>query len=154
MERTCGKCLLRQQAGNNMCPVFQEKVEDNERACRKYIGHDSDKCTICGSLMPGKAQIVIMENGDAIISCAKCADTLGTCMTCDLVKLCDFETNPINIPKQIQKVVQQGNMVMKTIVRNPEREKETCMKGCTCWDESECVCMRQSLGGCAAWRYN
>lgn len=151
MERTCGKCLLRKQAGNNMCPVFQEKVEDNERACRKYIGHDSDKCNFCGSLMPGKAEIIIMENGDTHLACHSCANSLGTCHTCTEAKFCDFETNSINIPKQVQKVIRQGNMQMQTVVRNPEREKETCMKGCPCWDSEECICVRQA-GSCKSWR--
>lgn len=153
MERTCGNCLLQQQAGG-MCPIFQEKINKDDRACRKYIGHDSDKCNLCGSLMPGKAEIIIMEDGSTILSCANCANRLGTCATCALSRTCDFENKPINIPKQIQKQVRQGNMVMSTVVRNPEREKETCMKGCQCWDAEECVCLRQTAGSCRAWRYN
>lgn len=151
--KTCGDCLLRKQAGNNMCPVFQEKVEDNDSACRKYIGHNSPVCGFCGTLMPGKGEVVIMENGDAVLSCASCANNLGTCRTCAQAKFCDFETNPIKIPKQVQKIIRQGNMQMQTIIRNPEREKETCMKGCPCWDSEECICLRE-VGCCKAWRYN
>ena len=153
MERNCGKCLIRQQAGNGFCPVFQEKVEDGASACRKYIGHDSAKCDFCGALMPGKPQVVIMEDGTVLQSCAKCGDSIGTCATCAQAKLCGFETNPIQIPKQVQKVVQQGNMRMQTVIRNPEREKETCMKGCPCWDEDTFTCLRQSVGCCKSWRY-
>ena len=153
MEKTCGKCLLRKQAGNNMCPVFQEKVEDNERACCKYIGHDSLVCGFCGSLMPGKGEIVVMEDNDVIISCANCANNLGTCRTCAQAKFCDFETSSIQIPRQVQKVIRQGTMQMQTIIRNPEREKETCMKGCPCWDSEECICLREA-NSCKAWRYN
>ena len=79
------------------------------------------------------------------------AERIGTCATCTQAKFCDFETNPIQIPKQVQKVIRQGNMQMQTIVRNPEREKETCMKGCPCWDSEQCVCLRQT-GFCKAWR--
>ena len=150
--KICGDCLIQKQAGG-MCPVFQEKVNPADKACRKYIGHDSTKCGICGSLMPGKPQIVLMGDGDILTTCLNCAENLGVCATCAQAKFCDFETNPINIPKQVQKVIRQGNMQMQTIIRNPEREKETCMKGCPCWDSEECVCLRQGGNGCKAWRY-
>lgn len=152
--KTCGNCLLQKQNGG-ICPIFQEKANPDDLSCRRYIGHDSPVCSFCGSLMSGKGEIILLDNDDnvTLISCHNCAETLGTCQTCALGKTCDFETNPINIPKQIPRVIRQGNMQMQTIIRNPEREKETCMKGCLCWDESECACMRQTLGACAAWRY-
>ena len=150
--KKCGDCLLQKRSGG-VCPVFQEKVNETDNACRRYIGHDSPVCSFCDSLMPSKGEIILLDDDNTLISCSNCANTLGTCQTCALAKSCDFETNPINIPKQVQKVIKQGNMQMQTIIRNPEREKETCMKGCLCWDESECACMRQTLGACAAWRY-
>lgn len=150
--KTCDDCLVQKQAGG-MCPIFGEKVNPADRACRKYIGHDSPKCDMCGALMPGKPEVVIMEDGDTIISCGNCAAIIGMCGTCSERTKCDFETSPINIPKQVQKVVRQGNMQMQTVIRNPEREKETCMKGCPCWDSEECICLRQSAGSCKAWRY-
>lgn len=150
--KTCGDCLIQKQAGG-MCPIFQEKANPADKACRKYIGHDSAKCSVCGALTPGKPQIVLMEDGDILTACLNCAETLGVCTTCAQAKFCDFETSRINIPKQVQKVIRQGNMQMQTVIRNPEREKETCMKGCPCWDESECACLRTTYGSCAAWRY-
>jgi hypothetical protein len=102
--------------------------------------------------MPGKAEVVIMEDGVVKLACGNCGNALGTCATCAQAKSCDFETNPIQIPKQVQKVIRQGNMQMQTVIRNPEREKETCMKGCPCWDSEECVCIRQ-IGFCKSWRY-
>lgn len=149
--RKCGDCLLQQQQGG-VCPVFNEKVFPEGEACRKYIGHDSDKCDFCGVLMSGKAEIVIMEDGVVKLACRNCSNALGTCATCAQAKSCDFETNPIDIPKQVQKVIQQGNVRIQTIVPNPEREKETCMKGCPCWDEDACICSRQP-GFCKSWRY-
>ena len=148
--KTCGDCLIQKQNGG-MCPIFQEQVNENNRACRKYIGHDSAVCGFCGSLMPGKPEIVIMEDGTNLLSCPRCAERIGTCATCAQAKFCDFETNPIQIPKQVQKVVRQGNMQMQTVIRNPEREKETCMKGCPCWDEENCICLRE-VGMCKSWR--
>lgn len=149
--RKCGDCLLQQQRGG-LCPVFNEPVTATDPGCRRFIGHDSDKCDFCGALMPGKAEVVIMEDGVVKLACGNCGNALGTCATCAQAKSCDFETNPIQIPKQVQKVVRQGNMQMQTVIRNPEREKETCMKGCPCWDSEECVCIRQ-IGFCKSWRY-
>ena len=146
----CGDCLIIRQ-NQGICPVFQEKMDPTEQACRKYIGHDSPVCKFCGALMSGKGELVLMDD-EVIQSCSNCGNALGTCTTCARAKSCDFETNPIQIPKQVQKVIRQGNMQMQTIVRNPEREKETCMKGCPCWDSEECVCIRQ-IGFCKSWRY-
>lgn len=148
--KKCGDCLLQKRSGG-VCPVFQESMNEIDNACRKYIGHDSPVCGFCGSLMPGKGEVVIMEDGETILSCAQCAERIGTCATCVQAHICEFETSNIQIPKQIQKVVRQGNMQMQTIVRNPEREKETCMKGCPCWDEENCICLRET-GMCKSWR--
>ena len=150
--RTCGNCLILKR-NNGICPVFQEKVNDDEPACRKYVGHDSPVCGFCGSLIPGKGEIVVMndEYDNVILSCPQCAERIGTCATCAQARYCEFETSNIQIPKQVPRVIRQGNMQMQTIVRNPEREKETCMKGCPCWDEENCICLREA-GMCKSWR--
>ena len=148
--KKCGDCLLQKRSGG-VCPVFQEKIEETDNACRKYIGHDSPVCGFCGSLMPGKGEVVIMEDGETILSCVQCAEHIGTCATCAQAQFCEFETSNIQIPKQVSRVIRQGNMQMQTVVRNPEREKETCMKGCPCWDEENCICLREA-GMCKSWR--
>ena len=148
--KKCGDCLLQKRSGG-VCPVFQESVNETDNACCKYIGHDSPVCGFCSSLMPGRGEIVIMEDGETILSCPICAERIGTCATCAQARYCEFETSNIQIPKQVQKVIRQGNMQMQTIIRNPEREKETCMKGCSCWDEENCICLREA-GMCKSWR--
>ena len=148
--KKCGDCLLQKRSGG-VCPVFQESVNETDNACRKYIGHDSLVCGFCDSLMPGKGEIVIMEDGETILSCPQCAERIGTCVTCAQARYCEFETSNIQIPKQVPRVIRQGNMQVQTIVRNPEREKETCMKGCPCWDEENCICLRE-VGMCKSWR--
>ena len=148
--KKCGDCLLQKRSGG-VCPVFQESVNETDNTCRKYIGHDSPVCGFCGSLMPGKGEIVIMEDGETIMSSPQCAERIGTCATCAQACYCEFETSNIQIPKQVPRVIRQGNMQMQTIVRNPEREKETCMKGCPCWDEENCMCLREA-GMCKIWR--
>lgn len=149
--KKCGDCLIRKQAGGKICPIFQEEVLNTDNACRRYIGHDSPVCGFCGSLMPGKPEIVIMEDGTTLLACGQCGDRIGTCATCAQAKVCEFETSTSPIPKQVQKVIRQGNMQMAQMIRNPEREKETCMKGCPCWDSEECICVRQ-VGSCKSWR--
>lgn len=151
MERKCGNCLLRKQAGGTICPIFQEPVNDKDTACRKYIGHESPVCGFCGALMSGLPEVIVMGDGTTVLSCHNCGDAIGTCATCAQKTLCDFETNPIQIPKQVQEVIQQGNVRIQTMVRNLEREKETCMKNCPCWDNENRICLRQ-VGFCKAWR--
>lgn len=148
--KTCGNCLIQRQA-NGVCPIFNEKINPADEACRKYIGYDSPICGFCSNLMPGKGEIVIMEDGEVILSCTECAERIGTCATCAQARSCEFETSNIQIPKKVQKVTRQGNMQMQTIIRNPEREKETCMKDCSCWDEENCICLREA-GMCKGWR--
>lgn len=148
--KTCGNCLIQKQA-NGVCPIFNEKINPADEACRKYIGYDSPICGFCNNLMPSKGEIVIMEDGEVILSCTECAERIGTCATCAQARSCEFETSNIQIPKKVQKVTRQGNMQMQTIIRNPEREKETCMKGCSCWDEENCICLREA-GMCKGWR--
>ena len=149
MERICGNCLLYKQ-GDGVCPIFQEKVNKNDSGCRKFVS-EINPCDFCGNGIIGLAEIVIMEDGETILSCAQCAERIGTCATCAQARYCEFETSNIQIPKQVQKVIRQGNMQMQTIVRHPEREKETCMKGCPCWDEENCICLREA-GMCKSWR--
>lgn len=149
MEKICGNCLLYKQ-GDGVCPIFQEKVNENDSGCRKFVS-EINPCDFCGNGIVGLAEIVIMPDGEVYQSCKNCGDRIGTCTTCSMRVSCDFETNPIQIPKQVQKVVRQGNMQMQTVIRNPEREKKTCMKGCPCWDGEEYVCKRQ-YGMCNDWR--
>lgn len=66
--------------------------------------------------------------------CGNCFSMAGTCGLCENGTLCDFETNPSPLPKQVQKVIRQGNAIIQTVVKNPERIRETCLKNCPCCD--------------------
>ena len=144
MERTCGKCLMWKQ-NNGICPIFREKMAETELGCPKFTG-EINPCDICGQPIVGKvdlAYIGIDDDTKWYELCPQCSEHWGRCLTCKSITQCDFETNPVNIPKQIQQQIRQGNMVVQTVVRNPEREKETCAKNCHCWDCKLNVCWRQ-----------
>ena len=63
---------------------------------------------------------------------------------------CEFETNPSPLPKQIPYTVRQGNMMIQTVIPNPERVKLFCFP-CGCFDEENLYCCKQD-GYCA--KYN
>jgi hypothetical protein len=48
------------------------------------------------------------------------------------------------------KEIRQGNMIAQQQVQNPERIRQTCQKGCKCWDE-EFGCLK-SNGCCGNWK--
>lgn len=158
MERTCGKCLMWKQ-NNGICPIFREKMAETELGCPKFTG-EIKPCDICGQPIVGKVDLAYIGIDDDIKwyeLCPQCSEHWGRCLTCKSITQCDFETNPVNIPKQVQQQIRQGNMVIQTVVRNPEREKETCAKNCECWNAELGVCWRQYCmqQGCIdKWRAN
>jgi hypothetical protein len=90
-------------------------------------------CNYCG-LKP--ARIINPEGTGA---CEQCAPFFNTCYLCTNNALCEFETNPSPIPKQVQQVIRQGNITAQAVIRNPEREEAFCT-ACTCWNG---YCSRQ-----------
>ena len=144
MERTCGKCLMWKQ-NNGMCPIFQEKMSETEMGCPKFTG-EIRRCDVCGNPIVGKIDLAC-ANDKWFELCNGCSEHWGMCNTCNKITQCDFETNPIQIPKQVQQTIRQGNMTVQTVVRNSEREKETCAKNCSCWDAKLNVCWRQYCNG-------
>ena len=85
-------------------------------------------CKYCGQ----EHVAIINEDGSGM--CRKCFSLAGTCHLCENGTLCDFETSPLNLPKQEQKTIRQGNMVVQTVVKNEARIRETCLKNCPCYD--------------------
>ena len=102
------------------------------------------KCNYCGQ----EGANTINTNG--IASCSRCVSVFGTCAMCTEANKCDFETNPIDLPKQVQKVIRQGNMAIQTIVRNENRIRETCQKVCPCFDP-DFGCLKQN-GTCGKYK--
>lgn len=99
------------------------------------------ECNYCGQ---AKAR-VINQNGTG--ACDRCAQLFGTCNICVNSLNCRFETDPSPLPKQVQKTIRQDNMIMQTVIPNPERIK-LCCSGCPCTDEELTACWRRAAGTC------
>lgn len=98
------------------------------------------QCETCGRQTE---QQVLAPDGDSWhILCPNCADQLNSCGFCKNAGKCDFETNPSSLPKFVQKQIRQGPMISVTTEMNPERIRQTCEKGCDCFD-ANFGCMRQ-----------
>ena len=67
--------------------------------------------------------------------CQRCFAAMDTCGACIHGAKCEFETNPSPLPKQVQKTIRQGNAVLQTFVKNPDRIRELCLYACPCFDE-------------------
>ena len=98
-------------------------------------------CNYCGR------QPASIINQDGTGACLNCAQAFNTCNLCTHSLKCRFETDPSPLPMQIQRTIQQGNMIVQTIVPNPERIK-LCCPGCPCYSEDPFICKRAVAGTC------
>ena len=98
------------------------------------------QCETCGR--PTEQQVLCPDGDNWHILCPNCASQLNTCAFCKKVNVCTFETDPSPLPKRVQKQFRQGNMITVTEIMNPERIRQTCEKGCDCFD-ANFGCMRQ-----------
>ena len=98
------------------------------------------QCETCGR--PTEQQILAPDGDIWHILCPNCAAQLNACAFCKKVNICTFETDPSPLPKMVQKQIRQGPMISVTTEMNPERIRQTCEKGCDCFDVNF-GCMRQ-----------
>jgi hypothetical protein len=98
------------------------------------------QCETCGR--PTEQQFLCPDGDSWHILCGDCASQLNTCSFCKKVNVCTFETDPSPLPKMVQKQIRQGPMITVTAEMNPERIRQTCEKGCDCFD-ANFGCMRQ-----------
>ena len=84
------------------------------------------------------------------VMCPQCMAQTKTCAMCLEGGKCPFETDPNPLPKQIQQTIRQGQVVMQSIVKNPDRIRETCQFGCQCWSD-EFGCLKEN-GTCGKYR--
>ena len=98
------------------------------------------QCETCGR--PTEHQFLCPDGDSWHILCGNCVSQLNTCTFCKKVNICAFETDPSPVPKMVQQQIRQGPMISVTTVKNPERVKITCEKGCNCFN-AEFGCMRQ-----------
>lgn len=145
--RTCGNCALMQH-NNGVCPIFNEQFDSEELGCPKHT-RDLYTCEICGRLTPHPIIDATDENNLHFL-CEVCQSKSGTCATCKYGGDCLFQTSPSLLPKFIKKEIRQGNMIAVTDIPNPERIRETCEKGCPCFDP-EFGCLKQN-NTCGKWK--
>lgn len=133
-----------------MCQLTGLPIDNPQKDfCSKHISI-LPTCEWCGRFMNPTN---IYSIGDEIHRiCSNCAAQSGYCPTCTHSAHCDFEENPIGIPKQVQQQIRQGNSVISTVVVNPERIRETCAKNCKCFSE-EFGCLRQNCQTCGEWTF-
>lgn len=91
------------------------------------------KCKRCG-----RQGATVIDEGNFF--CRECTELFGTCAMCVHSAKCEFNDNPVPIPKAImQKIRQQTEMgYIEQIqqVPNPQRIKAMCI-------ETECVCCKE-----------
>lgn len=138
MTFNCDTCGLRDPQ-TNICRIHQWKVNPAEDHCPQYTNNPLG-CSFCGGYTPDP--IIDTTTSKLLVLCPRCYSLLDTCATCGKSVSCSFETDPSPIPPRIMKQVRQGNMVMATEVRNPERIKVTCALNCECYDP-EIGCRRE-----------
>ena len=117
--------------------------------CSKHT-YELARCEWCGA--PTLHPIVYSIYDEYHSICGKCSEKSGLCPTCTHSAHCDFEENPIALPKQVQQQIRQGNSVISTVVVNPERIRETCAKNCKCFSK-EFGCLRQNCQTCGEWTF-
>jgi hypothetical protein len=119
-------------------------------ACPMFAA-ELDPCGICGNhIFSGK--IIDYHDGKVSQMCEKCGELYkqNMCQFCDKGDYCAFQQDAsCQIPPVITQQFRQGNAVVQTQVKNPERVKATCEKGCKCYNEELKVCMRE-CGGCSS----
>ena len=148
--KTCGDCALMQHGGG-ICQVYKTARAPTDPGCL-YHTTELHLCALCGNHMPKENQLIDATNPeDIVIYCRGCKQHVNHCPTCTNSQECRFETDPSSIPKIIQKEIRQGNMTTVMQIRNPDRIRETCKKGCPCFSE-EFECLRQ-FNSCGNYKF-
>lgn len=136
----CKNCIY--MASDAICVLVHRSVNPEGQGCQCFTDKTNiSHCDICGKEIINYT-IYQADSAQKYI-CSSCASTSGTCNLCKQRFQCEFETNSSPLPKKVIKQVQRGPAIMQTEVMNPDRIKETCAKGCPCWDEEEQYCFRK-----------
>ena len=138
----CGQCAWRTPDGQQ-CRLFKQSIKNPEDSCPNGTKH-TEKCDLCGAEMMPNAVIIDMGlDHKTHLICPNCSQNYYSCRNCGQSFTCAFETSTIDLPKQIQQQMQTVQGYIVTTIRNPARVRETCEKGCKCFDK-EFECCRQN----------
>lgn len=133
--KTCGYLHPQQP----ICQLRGEQVDPNADFCSKHQEiYEVETCAICGRPIYNINLLLdVQEDGSVRYLHFACGKALNTCATCANSQACEFDTNPDPMPKVVMQTVRQGNMVMQTQVRNPDRINKLCLK-CNCYKDGFC----------------
>ena len=115
--------------------------------CSRHTTEPLGTCYSCHRALLPEGTILVKGNDVYLTFCQECASKLSSCAFCFKAEACEFETNPDPMPKVTIQQMRQGNMVMQTQVKNPERIKKFC-PSCRCWNTEEEVCFKEYGIGC------
>ena len=138
--KICENCALYRQ---NICALNgqQRNKDDYCPDFKKYL----NICDCCGKEHL-QSYLCSWNNENYITLCGTCFQAASTCDLCVNESTCAFEQDPSPIPKQIMKNIRQGNMMMQTSVKNPERVDKFCTN-CHCFNVEENTCNKE-FGHC------
>ena len=145
---SCITCGFRHN--ENQCQFQRGNIDPHGPACELYT-RDPQPCDICGILLPNRATIIDLTDKEPIYICPSCNRLMSTCAVCEAAQDCDFETNPIDLPKTVIKQVRQGNMIMSSEIKNPDRIEKTCFLNCPCFSQ-ENGCLREFNSQCEKFK--
>ena len=137
MLKYCESCAILDPK-TNICRLTGQ-VMANRDYCSKHKTR-VETCELCHR--PTLNTFFVRDGKNWHSFCGECVKQLNTCSFCKKVNVCDFETNPSSLPKMVQQQIRQGNMISVMTVRNPERIRQTCEKGCDCFS-TKFGCMRE-----------
>lgn len=118
-----------------------------EEYCTYPADSKIETCDICGNKL--LKEEAVYEDGKII--CRGCSNRSSSCYRCVHGAECSFQTDPSPLPLQIQQTIRQGNVIMQTLVKNPERIRQTCQNGCPCWSE-EFECCKENYQTCGNYK--
>ena len=151
LDKYCKNCALRNPSASK-CQLTGLEFQPLDMACAHYVEH-LEECGICSKKLP-KGEVIDATNpADVFYICPSCEQLLGTCNTCEKARKCSFNSDPSSLPKIIPQTIRQGNTVMQTQVRNPERVKITCAKNCACY-HAEMGCLREESQCCDKYTFS
>lgn len=130
----CRECVLRNDV---ICLVSQRPVDLSKPVCQWGRRADTiQTCEICGNQF--ESLIIDMTYNKPHFICEGCLSKYYTCYTCKQQIFCGFTADQ-NSPDYVMRRFQQGNQIIQTQVRNPDKIDIYCKK-CKCWDNG---CMKE-----------
>ena len=138
IKKYCRTCRILDPR-QNVCQLSGQPINPDTDYCTKHKDH-IDICELCHR--PTLDTYFVRDGENWHTFCGECVHKLNSCVFCKKSATCDFDTNPSSLPKMVQQQIRQGNMVSVMTVKNPERIRQTCEKGCDCFSP-ELGCMRE-----------